>query len=191
MPINSFTGGVRLVVVLPPTRGPSSKPAASIRLFSRPRDPASRATQIRFPQTIRHLVVPAFLFIALIPLAGASAAAQTAQLGGRVIDSTSAVLPGAAVSVRNVETGIIRESASNEEGYYPVPFLPPGSYTITVRLAGFKQATRDGVVLSAGDAARVDFQLELGPLHDEVRVDASASRLQRESSSLIWLSLVK
>ena len=77
-----------------------------------------------------------------------------------------------------------REAASNEEGYYTVPFLPPGSYTITVRLAGFKQATRDGVVLSAGDAARVDFQLELGPLQDEVRVDASASRLLHESNSL-------
>jgi hypothetical protein len=150
-----------MIEALPTTRAPSSKPPVRVRL-----------------------VAPAFLFMVVMPLASAGAVAQTAQLGGRLTDSTSAVLPGAAISVGNVETGMTREAVSNEEGYYTVPFLPPGSYTITVRLAGFKQARRDGVVLSAGDSARVDFQLELGPLQDEVRVDASASRLRHESSSL-------
>ena len=83
-----------MVEVLPPTRAPSLQPPARARL------------------------VAALLFIVLIPLASPGAVAQTAQLGGRLTDSTSAVLPGAAISVGNVETGMTREAASNEEGYY-------------------------------------------------------------------------
>lgn len=172
-----------MVDILRRTRSPA--PAASTRpLHWIRRDLAPRPVQTHFFRQVGRLLATNLLLTVLMLGASSSAVAQTAQVSGGITDATSAVLPGAAISVGNGDTGMTREAASNEDGYYTVPFLPPGSYTITVRLPGFRQATRDGVVLFSGDAARVDFQMELGPLQDDVHVDARASRLQQESNSL-------
>jgi len=110
--------------------------------------------------------------------------AQTAQLTGRVTDSSGAVLPGAAIIVSNVKTGISRTVVSNEEGYYSAPFLLPATYRITVQHVGFRSITRDEITLSVDQVARLDFSLELEGLREEVRVEAQAPLLERETSSV-------
>lgn len=110
--------------------------------------------------------------------------AQTAQLGGRITDSTSAVLPGAVVTVTNVATGFSRDVVANEQGFFAVPFLPPGTYSITVRATGFTPVTREGVMLSVDETERVDFELRLGTLQEAVQVAAGASLARREGSSM-------
>ena len=112
------------------------------------------------------------------------ARAQTAQLSGRITDATSALLPGAVVTVTNTATGTSREAAANERGFYTVPFLSPGTYSITVRMAGFQPALRDGLVLSVDEAAGLDFTLEVGPLRETVQVADTASRARREDPSI-------
>ena len=61
-------------------------------------------------------------------LAAAAVYAQTAQITGRVTDASGAVAPGAAITVRNVGTGIDRRVTTNVDGYYAVPLLSPGQY---------------------------------------------------------------
>src|SRR5438874_3878444 len=100
----------------------------------------------------------------VVGLAATPAAAQTtgaATLVGTVTDSTGAVLPGAKVSVVNIETSFRSETQTGPEGSYYVPYLNPGNYRINVEAAGFRRYVRDGVVLRTAETPRVDITMEL------------------------------
>src|SRR5262245_61993273 len=101
------------------------------------------------------------LFLATLALTlGQFAFGQTAQVTGRVSDSSGAVVPGAQVTVNNQKTGLARDSVTNGEGYYTIPLLPPGEYRIAVKKDGFKPVVRPGVALNVEQVARLDFTLE-------------------------------
>src|SRR5687767_9639986 len=89
---------------------------------------------------------------------------QTAQLTGRITDGAAAVLPGAVITITHVHTAAAREIVSNGEGYYTAPFLPPGTYRLAVRAAGFRPFTRDGITLAADQPLRVVVMMELGDI---------------------------
>jgi hypothetical protein len=109
--------------------------------------------------------------------------AQTAQLAGRITDATSAPLPGAVVTVTNAATGVDRVVVSDERGYYTLPFITPGTYRLTARRPGFTPATR-ALTLAVDGSVRVDFELQIAAIQEDVRVDATISPVQRGTSSL-------
>ncbi len=85
------------------------------------------------------------LFVLVLLLSGlgnATFAQVTASIQGTITDASGAVIAGAKVVVRNSALGIERNVASNSEGYYEVPALPPGSYSVEVRMQGFQHALR-------------------------------------------------
>src|SRR5215203_6129396 len=69
----------------------------------------------------------------------------TGTLQGTVKDPNGAVLPGATVLVRNVETGQERTLSTNEDGSYVATFLPIGRYHVTATGQGFGSVRREGV----------------------------------------------
>src|SRR5881397_3783745 len=101
--------------------------------------------------------------LGLLVLAAAtlSLAQTTAGLTGTITDASGAVVPGARVTVTNVDTGVKRDAASNESGLYQFPLLQPGNYSIAVQREGFKAVTRDGVRLEVNQVARIDFLMQL------------------------------
>jgi Carboxypeptidase regulatory-like domain len=127
-------------------------------------------TQIRFVVCVACLLVPATVF--------GQARLTGADLGGVLTDSTGGVLPGAIVTVTNVETNVARSVVSDGNGKYLAPALPPGTYTITVELQGFATKTRRGVVLTLGQAVMVDVTLELSATQEAVTVTADAPLAQ-------------
>jgi len=110
--------------------------------------------------------------------------AQSAQLTGVVTDASSAVVARAQIEATQVETGLVKTTATNEAGIYVVPFLTPGSYTIKVVLAGFKTLTRPAIQLQVDQVARIDFRLEVGQTSDSVTVSEAAPLLQSESGAI-------
>src|SRR5581483_10967862 len=100
-----------------------------------------------------------FLFL-LIPL---TAFSQTANgtITGTVNDASGAVIPGVTVEVKNAETGVVFSTVTTETGNYAAPNLPPGSYSITASLPGFKTYARSGVTLAAAQTLRLDVPLEV------------------------------
>jgi hypothetical protein len=111
---------------------------------------------IRSPRRLR----AAALVLLLLPAAvNAQARLTGADLQGAVTDSTAGVLPGATVTVVNVETGLVRTAVADAEGRYQVPALPPGTYRVSAALDGFTGSTREGLVLVLGQLAAVDFSL--------------------------------
>src|SRR4051812_2218015 len=112
------------------------------------------------------------LFISgwLVLLLASFARAQTAQITGRVADTTGGVLPTAKIVVTNTDTGVRREVETNVEGYYSAPLLARGSYTVVAQQAGFKEAVRSGLTLDEGQTLRLDFSLEIGQVSEKVEV---------------------
>src|SRR4029453_9785395 len=84
------------------------------------------------------------LGVALLVFLTGTAAAQEfrAPVKGQVVDSSKASLPGATVPVRNQDTNEVATATTNTEGNYTVPFLRPGTYTVTVEMSGFQKYTR-------------------------------------------------
>ncbi len=96
--------------------------------------------------------------------------AQNAQIRGVVTDPSGSSVPGAAISITNNATGVVRESISNGQGIYRLPLLPPGKYTMQVSKEGFKSIRQREIVLQIDDLATLDIHLEVGPQSQSVSV---------------------
>src|SRR5579864_6866626 len=103
---------------------------------------------------------------------------------GTVSDPAGAVVPNAPIQARNVETGVVYDSASSTTGNYTIPQLPVGTYEVTVTVSGFKKYTRTGLTVQVAQTSRVDISLEVGSATESVTVSAEASLLKTESGEL-------
>jgi len=127
------------------------------------------------------------LFIAgCIVWTASSALAQVASgaITGIVKDQAGAVVPGATVTVTDIATNRQRVVASSGGGVYTAASLAPGSYRIDIALAGFKPTRRGGILVSTGETLRVDFELSVGDVREQVAVTADAPILRGERASL-------
>src|SRR5438132_7279170 len=88
-------------------------------------------------------------FVALILLLTSSLgfAQGIAQLNGKVVDESGAVLPGVTVTATQTGTGFVRTTVSDETGEWLMPNLPIGPYKLEVALQGFKTYEQTGIVL--------------------------------------------
>src|SRR2546428_8749991 len=92
-----------------------------------------------------------------------------ATLNGRVVDTTKAAIPGAAVTAHNVETNETVAVTTNADGNYTIPFLRPGAYSLTVEAPGFKKYTRR-LRLEVSQTATINVEMSLGSVSEEVSV---------------------
>ena len=106
------------------------------------------------------------------------------ELTGIVKDQAGAAVAGARVTVINLDTNGQRRVVSSGDGVFTVPSLEPGEYRIDVELPGFKTVRRDGIRLSTGGKARIDFALAVGDVSEHVTVAANAPMLRTETASL-------
>jgi Carboxypeptidase regulatory-like domain len=105
----------------------------------------------------------------------------TASITGTVTDPSGSVVSGAAVEATNAQTGVIYSAASTTAGNYTVPNLPVGTYTLSVKVAGFKTYTHPNLALDATQVLREDVSLQVGAATESVTVQAEASLLKTES----------
>lgn len=115
-----------------------------------------------------------------------SARAQqtTGDIVGTVTDTSGAAVPGARVTVTNTGTQIVRTTLSGASGAYVVNLLQTGTYSVSISAPGFQTYNLSSIQLSAGDRLRVDAKLTIGDVTESVTVEATASALQTDSSSL-------
>ncbi len=122
--------------------------------------------------------------LAVFTLLSAPAWAQTIGMGeirGTVTDQTGAVVPGASVEVRNVNTNQLFAETTDASGVYEAGSLMPGIYSVTFKKEGFKTLVRSGIDLGTG-AVGVNGVLELGSMVQEVAVIGAAPLVQTETS---------
>jgi hypothetical protein len=123
--------------------------------------------------------------VALLLALGQTGWSQEARgsIAGRVTDPQGAVIPGATVVVTNVETNDVRRTNSNEQGYFEVTLLNPGSYSVSVESAGFRRTVRSGLDLNVAGRLDLQFQLEVGAVTESVEVRAAAPLLDTTTAS--------
>src|SRR6266404_2149293 len=118
------------------------------------------------------------IVIAASALFAMSAVAQgDASISGHVADSTGAAIAGAAVKIRNVETGSERNLATDEAGRFNAPSLSVGRYDVTAAKEGFHTDTRTSIALAVGQREEIDFTLQVGDVHQTVEVPAFSGAL--------------
>ncbi len=125
----------------------------------------------------------------LLLTCGAFALAQvsSASLTGRIEDSSGAEVPGAMVSVTNLETGVVRSVATEADGSYRVLSLAVGRYEVKAEKTGFKAAVQTGIDLAVGQQGTVNLKLEIGQVQQEVTVNGEASVVNTTTESVAGL----
>jgi Carboxypeptidase regulatory-like domain/TonB dependent receptor len=132
----------------------------------------------------RHARALLTVVIAIAVVIPASAQTTGATLQGTVADEQGAVLPGATVTVVNVETGWSREAVTDTRGWYRAAALPPGRYEIRTSLQGFVTLVRAGLVLTLGQEATVNLSLSLASVAETVTVTADSPLVETTSNAI-------
>ncbi len=109
-------------------------------------------------------------------------AQDQATLVGTVTDTSGAVVPDAKVTVSNPDKGFVRDLVTNSAGEYGAPKIPIGNYVVTVQTAGFQKLVRTGIELAVGQTLRVDLQLTVGQVTQEITISGSAARVETENA---------
>ncbi|MEE8350067.1 MAG: carboxypeptidase regulatory-like domain-containing protein, partial [Acidobacteriota bacterium] len=118
-------------------------------------------------------------------LGGVSFAQETtAIISGTVTDESGGIIPGVSVEATNVDTGITRTVTTGDEGRYQLANLSVGNYEVQASLPGFQTGVRDGITLTIGREALVDFALSVGEISQRVTVTGDAPLVETTRSVL-------
>jgi hypothetical protein len=123
-------------------------------------------------------------FVGALTALSVFAQVPTGTILGVVKDSSGAVIAGAGIAIRNVDTGDRRTAASGIDGAYRVPQLPTGHYEVRAERAGFRTETQQGITLNVSDNAVINFTLEVGTTQQELVVTAEAPLVNTANSTL-------
>ena len=135
-------------------------------------------------QSNRPLVYVFVLTLLLcIPLA-AGAQKYSATLRGVVTDKSGAVVPNAAITVTNTNTGEIRTVATNQQGEYVVLDLAAGVYEVRIKQPNFKEFVSKGVELHVASTAVVDATLQVGSAGEQVTVQADVVQVETSTGAV-------
>ena len=124
------------------------------------------------------------LYICMVFSFGSASAQEfRATISGRVTDHTGALVPNAAVTVTDTDTGAKVVTKTDSAGAYTAPFLLPGKYSIMVVAPGFQKYIHTGITIQSGDKLNEDVPLSLGSVSVEVHVNANSSLIQTATST--------
>jgi hypothetical protein len=114
----------------------------------------------------------------------AFAQTELATVFGRVTDPSGAVVPGAEVEIRNVETNLRVTSATNGDGLYSIPSLHPGHYVMSVRKPGFKSVSVTQLDLNVQDNVVRNFALQVGSSSESITVTAEGGKINTTDATV-------
>ena len=121
--------------------------------------------------------VVAFL-LAPVSVQRLSAQVLYGSVVGTVRDQTGAVVPGATVTITNVQTAQTREAISDDAGNYSILNVLEGTYDLSVKMTGFRTYLEKGIVVSINTVRRADITLQVGQVTELVTVEAATAVLQ-------------
>src|SRR5258706_7606647 len=131
------------------------------------------------PRTPR---VFSILILCLAITVGALAQSDRGTITGTVLDPGNAVVPNAALTLKNAATGAVYQTVTTGTGNYTLPSLPSGVYNLSVAAPGFNQFIQDGIQVQVAQTARVDVVLKIGATSESVTVEANATLLRTENA---------
>jgi hypothetical protein len=135
---------------------------------------------------LQSVLICAVLVLLVLVARPATLGAQVlyGSLVGNVTDDTGGAMPGATVVIIQTETGASHEAMTNAAGAYRFSTLQPGTYTMTVRLTGFRTFTREQIPVTLNNVTRVDAGMQVGQLSETVTVEAERPVLQTDRAEV-------
>lgn len=124
------------------------------------------------------------LLAALLVSLSIHAHAQSAQINGRVTDSSQSVISGAQVRVVAQDTGIERHVQTDKGGQYLVPFVKPGTYQIYVQAQGFSTAISQALPVAVGQTVLYNVELKVATQASQVTVNENDTQLEASTAQL-------
>jgi outer membrane receptor protein involved in Fe transport len=124
------------------------------------------------------------LCVMLAATKSSNAQGTTGTITGTVADPSGSVIPGATVTIKQVENNAVRVLTSSDAGTYKATSLAPGHYTVKVERAGFKSFTQSGLTLTIDQTLLVDAKLAIGAATEMVEVTTAPPVIQTEESSI-------
>ncbi len=108
----------------------------------------------------------------------------TASVRGVITDSSEAAVPGAKITITDVDRNTERTGQTDAMGRYVITAIPPGTYTLAVEAAGFQKTTHAAFTLQVQQQATIDMQLQVGQVSTSVNVEAAAPLLNTTIANL-------
>ncbi len=132
---------------------------------------------------MRKLVV--LLFVAMLAgfASGAWAQTETAQISGTVMDQQGGGVPNAKIVVRNIGTGAVRDTTTDDHGFYTITNLLPATYSVQAEAPNFAR-TEQRVELNPGARLGLDIKLQVGKVTEIVEVSGSAIEVNTQTQTL-------
>jgi hypothetical protein len=134
----------------------------------------------RKPPTRSGLISSVILILLVLP---AFSQETTGTITGSVSDPQDARVPGAILTLNNLDQGATRKATSNQQGIYEFKFLEPGRYQVAASRTGFRQLVKTDLVLTVGQTMRIDFSLQLGDVNQSISVRDTRSQMLKPESS--------
>ena len=151
---------------------------------------ADMQTAVNSKPIVRNSLLRTSLLLAVLALLVTFQAQSNAQsiiagdVTGTVTDPTGAAIPGAMVTLTNVNTNTSQRVTTNIEGSYRFAFVAPGSYKVTVSATGFQTQQHPGVIVSAGQPTPANVQLALAGATQTVDVVESGASVQTQNADV-------
>lgn len=134
------------------------------------------------------MAIKRFLVVCFLLLASAcSALAQaggTGSIEGTVTDPSGAAVPGASVAATDNATHIVTARETTDAGFFVLPLLQPGEYTVTVKKDGFQTITQDHVIVDALAVVALNPKLQLGSATQSITVEIRPTMLMTDDVTL-------
>ena len=127
------------------------------------------------------------LLLGVFAIGDLQAQVEKATLSGTALDSSGAVVGGAAIQAKNINTGIVYSAVTDGQGRYILPGMAVGTYDVSAEKAGFQKMVQTGIVLTVGSRPVLDFKLAVGQPVDVVEVRGETSAVNSETASLSTL----
>jgi len=132
----------------------------------------------------KHFLLLILVFLLSFSVLQAQITRQTGMVRGVVKDSNGVPLPGVAITLSGPSMMGKATDVSREDGTFRFPAVPPGSYTLTAELPGFKSVTMTEVIVRVGLTVTLDLKMEPSPIEEQVTVVAKAPEIDVQKTKV-------
>lgn len=133
--------------------------------------------------TLPQRFIAIFIFV-LVAAGTALAQSDRGAIAGTILDSSGAVVQGAAVTATGANTGAVYKTTSTDNGAYRIPDMQVGVYNLTITATGFKTSEQKGLVVQINTTSSLDITLQPGAVTETLTVLADAPTVQTQSSDI-------
>jgi len=128
--------------------------------------------------------IVAYVFACILAVGCLFAQNNTGSIQGTVADPDGAVVGGATITVRNMDTGSTTTTQTTDAGIYSVPNLPPGRYSVAAEAKGMRRYVQEGVTVRTSTTTTLNVKTQLGEVSNDVTVSADAAQLETTTSDI-------